>query len=88
MRATAARRRCRTDCRIEPQGSASSLSGVPDGDNLLSLSDCLALSFGALRLGRSFSGGSLAFLRAAVRADGEMVLGKLYVAQSLHSANF
>jgi hypothetical protein len=38
------------------------LARIPDGNDLLSFSDSLALSLGALGFGRSFGGSTLAVL--------------------------
>jgi hypothetical protein len=56
---------------IEPQRSAAGLPRVPNGNNLLSVSDRLALGLGTLDLGSSIGGRTLAILRSAVRTHGE-----------------
>jgi len=54
--------------------SGFNLTGVLDRNNLLRVSDGLAFGFGALRLGRSLSGGALALLRSTVRSHARRLL--------------
>ena len=50
----------------EPQGPAASLARVPDGNDLLSFRNRLALGLGAFGLFGGLGVGVLAFLRSAV----------------------
>jgi hypothetical protein len=54
--------------RIEPKLASAGLLSIPDRDDLLCIGGGLALSFGTLGRGRSFSDGALTFLRTAVRS--------------------
>jgi hypothetical protein len=63
---------CGADRWIEPQRSAAGLPRVPNGNDLLGLSDGLAFSLIPLRLGSSLGGGSLAILWA-VRSHSRIV---------------
>ena len=65
------------DGRIEPQRAPAGLACIPYRDDLLRLGDCLALELGALDLGRSPCGSTLAFLRAAVRTHAAKITGPL-----------
>ena len=51
---------------LEPQLPPTGLPRISDGDDLLRVSYGLALGPGALRLGRSRGGSTLALLRSAV----------------------
>ena len=57
-----------TDCRVEPQGSPTSLTRIPDRDDLLRFGNRLALGFGTLRSFRGKGGGALSIQCAAVRS--------------------
>jgi hypothetical protein len=50
---------------IEPQSTPAGLPRVPDSDDLLRISDRLAIGLGALRFCRGTRGSALPFLRSA-----------------------
>src|SRR6516164_3768769 len=57
-----------TDRRMEPQGSAASLTSIPNLDDLAGFDGRLAFGFRALGGLRSSGSGTLAFLRSPVRS--------------------
>jgi hypothetical protein len=63
---------------LEPKNPPAGLARIPNGDDVLRVCDRLALGLGALCLGRCTSGGSLAFLRSAVRTHGRGSCGFIY----------
>ena len=58
------------DSRVEPEFTPASLPGIPDADDLLGFSECLALGPGAFGRFRRTRGGAFSFLRSAVRSHG------------------
>ena len=58
------------DCGIKPEFTPAGLPGIPDADDLLGFSECLALGPGAFGRFRRTRGGAFSFLRSAVRAHG------------------